>query len=635
LAERFGFVCAAHKMTVEDVSTVTDPCILFWNLSHFVVLEKFEKGKFFVHDPNHCSMHYNSEEFSKCFTGICLILKPSKKTIINKSKKKRWHLGNILFEDKPIRHLAIMLLLISLAAQVCFFMFPIISWKISTLSGPSSFKANDISFLSSVTVICFSSFVVMSLRGYVAAQLGSALKKVCYRSLLRCLSVLPISWFEVREIGDIIGRMQSIVVFERLFAEPAVGIIIDISIFTISICGLIIFGGYISLVTILFTALSMFIKYQFMLIIQPIERIAVAARAKEMNGLVSLLRGIRVLKLNNSVQSRIDRCYKHYLSSVEIEVKSKSISNLSDSFEAALENLDLIFSMILIFGGNTHHIGVASSAIGFLVFRAQFRSAARNLSQKSADILTSRPYIERVEHIFASADKSEKSFVGNAKHDIQGNLELKSVKFSYEEGSKEVLKEISINIRQGEHVAIIGPSGSGKSTILKLVSGIISPNSGSILFDGVDQKYLDQSYLNGQMSFILQDDQLFPGSIIDNITMFSNIADLDLAIESARLASVHEKIIAFPMGYETLIGDMGSAISGGEAQRIIIARALYRRPKLIFIDEGTSSLDTENEILVSEAISSLRITRITIAHRANTINSADRIIAIGSEEKKY
>ena len=200
--------------------------------------------------------------------------------------------------------------------------------------------------------------------------------------------------------------------------------------------------------------------------------------------------------------------------------------------------------------------------------------------------------------------------------------------FRYSDSEPEVLRQVSLTIEPGESVAIVGPSGCGKTTLVKLMLGVLRPQRGEVLVGGRPLEHLGHAGWRGMIGTVMQDEPLFAGSIADNISFFDPSPDMAWVAECARLAAVHDEIAALPMGFHTLIGDMGATLSGGQKQRVLLARALYKRPRILFLDEATSALDVDRERLVNQAVRQLQLTRVIVAHRPETIASADRVIAL-------
>ena len=199
-----------------------------------------------------------------------------------------------------------------------------------------------------------------------------------------------------------------------------------------------------------------------------------------------------------------------------------------------------------------------------------------------------------------------------------------------EQGTKQILKGVDLVVNEGEIHAIMGPNGSGKSTLLKVLLGLMPPTHGALLYQGRPIEASGIAAYRRAVAAVMQDDQLFAGSIADNIAFGSEDLDLDQIEQAARSASVHDDVMRMPMGYQTLIGDMGAALSGGQKQRVILARALYKRPSILFLDEATSHLDVDSERAVNDAVRQLKLTKILIAHRPETIISAERVLVMAN-----
>lgn len=271
--------------------------------------------------------------------------------------------------------------------------------------------------------------------------------------------------------------------------------------------------------------------------------------------------------------------------------------------------------------------------VAFISFSDQFISRTTGLVDAIIDFTMLRLHGERLADIVLSeTEENTESQVKLEDHTRACSVEICDIDFRYAQTEPFVLKKCSFTIQPGESVAIIGPSGQGKSTLAKLLLGLLRPESGEICVNGIDITRLGMKYYRGRIGSVMQDDILFAGSIMDNICFFDTTYDEARATEVAQIAQVHDDIIAMPMGYNSLVGDMGSSLSGGQIQRVLLARALYRQPQLLILDEATSHLDVERESAINNAIASMNVTRIIIAHRPETIMSTDRIIYLDKGE---
>jgi len=262
----------------------------------------------------------------------------------------------------------------------------------------------------------------------------------------------------------------------------------------------------------------------------------------------------------------------------------------------------------------------------FVAYKEQFSARVAGLIDKLIDLRMLNLQGERLADIVLAPPEQESP---PAPIDaIDASLEVRAVSFRYSDPEPLVLVNCSFAVAPGESVAIVGASGGGKTTLVKLMLGLLQPTDGKVLAGGVDIQKLGIDRYRKLVGTVMQDDQLFAGSIADNISFFDPAPDHAAIEHFARVAAVHDDIAAMPMAYNTLIGDMGAALSGGQRQRILLARALYKRPRILFLDEATSALDVQKERAVNDGIRSLNLTRIIIAHRPETIASADRVIVL-------
>jgi colicin V processing peptidase. Cysteine peptidase. MEROPS family C39 len=268
--------------------------------------------------------------------------------------------------------------------------------------------------------------------------------------------------------------------------------------------------------------------------------------------------------------------------------------------------------------------------VAFLAYKDQFADRINSFIDTLLQFRMLGLHGERIADIALAAPEEDtrRPVVAVIPNTEPASLEIRDVRFRYADNDPEVLKGINLRIEAGECVGIAGPSGAGKTTLLKVLAGLARPSSGQVLIDGIPLDSIGLAAYRARVGCVLQEDRLFAGSIIDNITGFNRDVSPEDLERAARMAAIHDEIRTLPMGYETLVGDMGSTLSGGQKQRIVLARALYRRPSILLMDEATSHLDSTNEAIINLAIRKLGMTRIVIAHRETTLAMTDRVISI-------
>jgi ATP-binding cassette subfamily B protein RaxB len=264
----------------------------------------------------------------------------------------------------------------------------------------------------------------------------------------------------------------------------------------------------------------------------------------------------------------------------------------------------------------------------FISYKHQFVNKAARLVERAIEYRMLDLHLERLSDIAGAEPEQGHSRPVAYQQPIEGNIEIRDLCFRYADGEPFVLRNVNLRIRAGDYVAITGPSGCGKTTLLKVMLGLLEPSSGEILIDGVPLRILGHEAFRKSIGVVMQDDQLLSGSIADNICFFDESFELEHMVHCAGLAGIHEEICRMPMAYNSLIGDMGTSLSGGQKQRVLLSRALYRRPRLLFMDEGTSHLDIAIERQVTAAVKALGLTRVIIAHRPETIASAPRQLVL-------
>ena len=356
------------------------------------------------------------------------------------------------------------------------------------------------------------------------------------------------------------------------------------------------------------------------------EQIAHAAR--QQSCFLESVRGIQSVKLFER-QALRNAVHRNFL--VDSCNAGIRMQRLSIAFQAGngtlfgVESIAVVWigASLIVDGGFT--IGML---FAFVAFRQQFATRVAAFVDKAIDFHMLGLHAERVGDIALTQPEVEHG-ARDAQSLVRCDIELRNVTFAYSQFEPAVLRNLSLKIEAGESVAIVGPSGCGKTTLLKVILGLLVPTAGEVLIGGVSLQQLGTRHRQ-LIGTVMQDDDLFAGSLAENISFFDAQPDRERIEACARMAAIHHDILQMPMGYETLVGEMGAALSGGQMQRVLLARALYKQPRILALDEATSHLDVACERAVNEAVRALKLTRLVIAHRPETIHMAGRVITLGA-----
>ena len=498
---------------------------------------------------------------------------------------------------------------------------------------------NDESLLAALAIGFFLLMLITTatstLREVVLLHLSNRFSIQMSANLFRHLIRLPMSYFGKRHMGDVVSRFGSIAAIRNILTTGIVAALLDGLMAVITLGVMFYYNSALTGIVLGVLFVYILIRWAFYRPLKLLTEEQIIAAAKNDSHFMESIRGIQTLKLFQRENHRQAEWQNTLVDSMNkgIHIARWGISyNAINSILFGAQNVVVVyFAAIAVMAGDMS-VGML---FAFMSYKGRFESSANSLvSQwiafkmidvqldRLSDIVFTEP--ERIE-VDALTLSSEASKNVNSS---EPRLEVRNLQFKYGEQDKIVFENVNFEVGAGETVAITGPSGCGKSTLVSCLLGLLEPTSGSILMNGEKIDMLG-SY-RSKVAGVMQNDQLLAGSIADNIAFFSEQIDNEKVVECALKAAIHEDILSMPMQYHTLVGDMGASLSGGQIQRILLARALYREPKILFLDEATSHLDTRNESIVSENISQLKMTKIIVAHRPETIRSADREIQMES-----
>lgn len=601
------------------------PCILHWNFDHFVVLTSVTSSKVVIVDPGFGERQLSHEEVSKQFTGVAMELSPDARFEAQKAEPAI----SLRELTGPIRGLwrsLGLILSLSFALQVFIVIAPFfMQWVVDQV-----LVSADRSMLTILVVgFVFCLFLQVGigvLRGWSVIYLSSTVGVQWMSNVFAHLMRLPLDFFEKRHLGDVTSRAASVQAIQKTLTTSFVEALIDGAMAVVTLSLMLIYSAKLALVTLFSVAVYAAIRAASYDPIRTCTEQQLIASSKQQSHLLESLRGIRSLKVSGEETQRRSVYDGMMIETVNHEVR---LAGMNLGFTSAsqivfgLERIIVIWIGALLALQSTFSVGML---ISYLAYKDQFAERISALIDKCIEFRMLRLHGERLADIVLAEPERDVDFESLPPSDA--GIEVEDLFFRYSEDEPWVLSGCSFTVRSGESVAIVGPSGCGKSTLIKVLLGLLKPTAGTVRIGGRDLHKDGARSIRSIVGTVMQDDQLFAGNISDNISFFTEDVDQQRIEAAAKLASVHDEIVAMPMGYHSLIGDMGSSLSGGQKQRIILARALYRDPKLLFLDEATSHLDVGKERLVNDAVKELKLTKLIVAHRPETIASADRVLAI-------
>ena len=628
IADAVRLAARPLRLELEELPELKTPCILHWDLNHFVVLKSVGRSGLVIHDPSVGVRSLPMSEVSKHFTGVALELTPVGGFEPDQAPPRvrlRALLGRLVGLNRALGGLFFLALGLEMLAAVSpLFM----QWVVD-----DALVTADRSLLTTLAVgfaLLLAIRVSLSaMRGWMLIALGASLKVQGRANLFTHLVALPTSFFEARHLGDVMSRFGSQETILQAITTDVVEAVLDGLFASITLALMFAFAPRLAMVVLAGALIYGLLRWASYTPLRQASAEAIAWGARRDTHFLETLRGIKTIKLFNAQDHRRG----HWLNLlVETMNRQLTTQKLQLLFRTANSVLVGGLGILVVWSGamqvldGTFSVGML---LAFIAYKSQFIDRVSGLINKALELQMLRLHGERLADIALTAPERRDHAAGPmATERRPASIEVRNLRFRYSENDPWILDGLDMRIGAGESVAIVGGSGCGKTTLLKLLASLLPATEGEILVDRQPLSHIGVERHRSMLGVVMQDDQLFAGSIADNISFFSESPDVQRIEECARMAAVHDDILAMAMGYGTLIGDMGTVLSGGQKQRVLIARALYRQPCILLLDEATSHLDVERERAVNAAIRGSSLTRIIAAHRPETILSADRVIVL-------
>ena len=632
-SRHYGLECNGLSLRADQLKQVELPLILFWQFSHFIVLEGFDDRGFHLNDPATGKRRVTEEEFIKGYSGVALRFKrgPDFKPGGDRPSLFR-QLGVLLAgswrELAGVVACALMLTLLALVVPASLGVF-----VDDVLENHGPWGGLVAALIGGGILV----YVLTLLKHRFLNRLATRVSVIGYNRGLSRLLRLPVEFFEHRLVGDLTDRVSSIDRIAKNLTEQFLVLIVDMAMSAVLLIAMLAYDVLLTLVVLLL-ALLHGVLARFLNALREV-------RSQAMRREQGLLIGVGMQMLSHADNLRMtgsdDRFFSRWSGQQASELHARQLYSELGSVNTALPGLIAAFraAAVLGFGGSLVMTGgmTLGTLVGFYILAEMFLAPVGRFLEFTDKRQALETDLQRLEDISRTAEdpvfrrqspEAQSIPTFNGRLQLAGRLELRNVTFGYNKSRKPLLENFNLVIKPGQRVAIVGPSGSGKSTVARLVSGICQPWSGEILFDGHLQDEIPDEVLRRSISMVDQEAVLFSASVRDNITLWNPAVPDEVIVAATRDACIHEEILIRPHGYATLVEEGGVNFSGGQRQRLEIARGLVGNPTVLILDEATSALDAATEEYVDDALRRRGVTCLIVAHRLSTVRDCDEIIVL-------
>lgn len=628
-AENIGFQARPVRASLGRMAPQRSPWIAHWQGDHYVVVYAIDSRTVTLADPALGKRRIARSEFKTHWTGYGLLLEPTErfKSLEIKQASLNRYLGLLL----PYKSIIFQILLISLLIQLLSLVTPLFTQIILDRVVVQKSMSTLNAFAIGLLMFSVWSIILSTVRGYLLAHFSIRLDLTMVSGFIRHAISLPLKFYESRRVGDILTRVQENQKIQRFLIGQVMLAWLSFLTGFVYLGLMLHYNLQLTLMVLALVPPIIIITLVATPFLRRISREVFKEAANQNSNLVEMMSGIAAVKSAAVEQEVRWRWEDSFTQFNNVAFKGQKFGLGLGAVNGAVNTLG---STALLWLGATMVIQDQLTIGQFVAFNMMIGYvldpvvALANLWDELQEIFIS---IERLNDVFEAEPEEPAGQPMLLLPPLRGDVVFEAVTFRYdEEAEYNTLENLSFRVAPGQTLAIVGRSGSGKTTLVKLIEGLYYPSRGRVLMDGHDLRHVSPYSLRSQLGVVPQECFLFSGTILDNITLYRQGVTLEQAVEAAKLAEAHTFIQALPLGYNTKVGERGSTLSGGQRQRIAIARALLGNPRILVLDEATSSLDTESERRFQRNLTQITRERTTfiIAHRLSTVRNADNILVL-------
>ncbi len=624
-AERYGLTARAVKADVDDLAYLPRGSVLHWDFNHFVVLEKVTRKGVAVVDPAQGRRTVPAAAFGKSYTGVAIILEPGADFTRGgqASASPYRYLRPIVAQGALARRAVIL----SALAQLLALAIPLFIAVVVARIVPFGDRHLLVILAIAMAAVAVYYFLASLVRAHVLLYLRTHLDREITTRFVRHLTDLPYAFFLRRSAGDLMMRLQSNATVREILTAGSLSAILDGGMASLYLVLLLVLSPVLGALVLGLGAAQVTVTVVARRRNQRLMKESLEAQARSESYAYQLLAGIEDLKAAGTEDRAVEQWSGLFAREIEVALGRGRLSALVESATAALQLASplalLAVGALLVLQGQLS----LGAMLGLTILGAGFLEPLALLVTTGLELQLLGSYMTRINDVLDTPAEQHGRDVRPAGH-LSGHIQADSVSFRYSPLAPLAVDGVSVEIRPGQLVAIVGRSGSGKSTLARLLLGLYEPEAGSVRYDGTDLREFEVRSVRRQLGVVTQGSYVFGTSVRDNIALSAPGLAEDDVVRAARLACIDQDIDAMTMGYETVMVEGGASLSGGQRQRLVLARALAHRPSILLLDEATSALDAVTEAEVYQNLASLGSTCIVIAHRLSTVSRADTIVVM-------
>lgn len=630
MADQMGLHARCLELGADDLGQLRLPAILHWEGNHWVVLKKVTAKGVHLNDPAQGERWVGWNELKSRFSGFAADFVPRAKITRTPPQPKLQFMA--LLQSFPgLMGAVLQLMAMSVVLEVIALLTPYYTQLVMDhVLVNGDLDLLNILALGTVFLLLFQTLFT-ALRGWAGAVLAQSVGYQLYAHVIRHMFSLPMTFFVRRQVGDMVSRFDSLGQIAQSLTRTSIEVVLDVLVSIGTVVMMYVYSPTLAMIGLATFALMLVVK----LVVFSSSLRVVAERtflnARCQSHLIESLRGMHAVKMGQAELLRSQQWTSQTRQVMERDLATERInlgSTLAMTITSGMAHIAIVFFAAQMILANQLSVGML---FAFMAYQGNFSARASAFVDRVLWFRTMNVHFGLVGDIVFAVPESAAPIQGATPRPAKTWLRTKGIAYRYSAADPWVFGNLSFEVRAGEVVAIVGPSGSGKTTLLCVLGGIFLPGAGRLFYDGVEVKPDNTTALRQRVAFVFQNDELFEGSLEENIAFFAPQADRERIKRCAELACIAGDIALLPQGYRTRLAEQGAGLSGGQRQRILIARALYLQPSLLVLDEATSHLDVQAERQVLQNLKGLGITIVMSAHRPDAIALADRVYALHTQ----